>query len=229
MASKSPMILAHRGNLRGPDKARENTYETCSEAMKAGFGLEIDLRRDAKGRWYVSHDPASWRKETSLDRFIPLFGGHPDLPIAVNVKELESVRELAGLLVSGAFGRRAFLFDFELLEPKTPGRSQALVRSAASTSTAALAGRISDRNETVEQCLGIPAEHVWADEFDAEWLRSMHIEQVRNAGRQVWVVSPELHNHGLAEAKARWRSFAEWKVDGVCTDFAVEAAKFFCK
>jgi glycerophosphoryl diester phosphodiesterase len=223
------MILAHRGNLHGPDKARENSYDSCAQAMAAGFGLEIDLRRDAEKRWYVSHDYAPWRSEISLGRFEPLFRQWPEQPIAVNVKELDSVAELAALVGSGVFGRRAFLFDFELCEPKTPGRSQVALRRSEATSAAPLASRISDRNEPIEQCLAIPAEHVWADEFDREWLEASHVERVRGAGRRVWAVSPDLHNHGLPEAKARWAAFAAWGVDGVCTDFAVEAVKFFCK
>src|SRR4051812_24722623 len=109
-------ILAHRGNIDGPHRERENTVQACAGALAAGFGLEIDVRHGQTG-CYVSHDMAMPVAGNSLSRFVPLFRAHPDRPVAVNVKELDNVPALACLVRAGTFGRRAFLFDFELLEP----------------------------------------------------------------------------------------------------------------
>lgn len=59
------IIIAHRGNLEGPNPSRENSPEYIDEAIEAGFDVEIDVRcKDHK--FYLGHDepqyyvPMSW-------------------------------------------------------------------------------------------------------------------------------------------------------------------------
>ena len=114
-------ILAHRSNLAGPDRFTENSVEACRQALAAGFGLEIDLRRDEAGQFYISHDAAPHATGNLLDAYRPLFQAHPHLSIAVNVKETGFEEDLIALQRSGIFGGRSdFYFDFELLEPAMP-------------------------------------------------------------------------------------------------------------
>jgi hypothetical protein len=90
-----------------------------------------------------------------------------------------------------------------------------------------VAARLSDRNESLKQCLAIPAEVVWADEFDGLWLTDKEARAVKEAGRLLHVISPELHEFDRATMKRRWADFKAWGVDGVCTDYALEARDFF--
>ena len=220
-------ILAHRANLHGPNRATENSLDACAAALAEGFGLEIDVRRDRANRFYISHDPADWSQANALDTYAPVFGAARQQQIAVNAKELGYLRELAGLIERRVFGPRAFLFDFELLEPATPGASQRAIRTFADATAVPLACRLSDRSEPVAQCLGIPAEIAWADEFDRFWLTRAEVDALRADGRQVIVISPELHGFDDAARRRRWADFKAWGVDGICTDFAVEAREFF--
>ncbi len=220
-------ILAHRANLTGPRSAVENSLADCARALEAGFGLETDLRRDAAGAFYISHDPLPRTAANSLEAYTELFARHPSAELAINVKELGYEPELVALMKSGRLGARSFYFDFELLEPETPGAAQRKIKALPDGRGIALASRLSDRKEPLAQCLSIPADIVWADEFDGLWLTAKEVEAVRAAGRRLFVISPELHGFDATTMKRRWRDFREWGVDGVCTDFALQAREFF--
>ena len=221
-------ILAHRANVRGPEPENENTLAACERALAEGFGLETDLRRDLGGEFYIAHDPHPRTAANDLAPYAQLFRRWPDRVIAMNVKELGYAEALIALHADGALGDRAFYFDFELLEPETPGHAQRWLRSLPGGAGTPIAARLSDRGETLTQCLGIPADVVWADEFDSLWLREEQVQAVHAAGRRFFAISPELHGFSEAETRARWAEFRRWKIDGLCTDLALAARDFFC-
>ena len=220
-------ILAHRANLTGPKSVAENSLTACAAALAAGFGLETDLRRDAAGAFYISHDAHPRTPENSLEAYSALFEKYPSAELAINVKELGYESELIELMRSGRLGRRSFYFDFELLEPKTPGAAQRKIKSLPHGETVRVASRLSDRNEPLAQCLAIPGEVVWGDEFDRLWMTANDAHAVRTAGRLLCIISPEIHGFDLATMRRRWQDFKTWGVDGVCTDFPIEADRFF--
>jgi glycerophosphoryl diester phosphodiesterase len=220
-------ILAHRGNLRGPVPLSENTATTTATALKLGFGLEIDLRRDGAGRFYIAHDAQPWTRANDLDQFTRQFAQHGDRCIAINAKELGYAAELISLQLSGRFGSNSFYFDFELLEPEQRGYTQRLIRDLPQGGRVRLASRLSDRGEPLATCLSIPADIVWADEFDSFWLTEQDRTAVRDAGRLFYVISPELHGFNEAMMMKRWADFKEWKIDGLCTDYPIAARQFF--
>lgn len=220
-------ILAHRANLAGPNPASENSLTATAMALAAGFGLETDLRRDSQGRFYIAHDRAAWSEANALDRYVELFHSHPACSVAMNVKELGYEDELIALQCSGALGTASFYFDFELLEPHSPGAAQRKLRALPNGAQTRLAARLSDRGESLAQCLRIPAEIVWADEFDALWLAVDYVQAVHRAGRAFYVISPELHGFDPEARRRRWDDFRQWGIDGLCTDYALEAREFF--
>jgi len=220
-------LLAHRANLHGPEPARENSLAACARALELGFGIETDLRRDANGNFYIAHDLAPRSQQNDFAAFAALFRRWPDRVIAMNVKELGYEPELIAVHAEGALGVRGFYFDFELLEPATPGLAQRRLRALPGGAKTPLAARLSDRGETLAQCLSIPAEIVWADEFDRLWLTREDVEAVHAAGRQFFAISPELHGFSEADRRRRWAEFQAWGIDGLCTDFPVAARAFF--
>lgn len=222
-----PVLLAHRANLHGPDPAHENSLDACAHALELGFGVETDLRRACDGRFYISHDPGPHSAANDFAAYSALFRRYADRVIAMNVKELGYEADLIALEAAGALGERAFYFDFELLEPAAPGGTQRILRTFPGGADTPLAARLSDRGETLEQCLAIPAQFVWADEFDSLWLTEEHVRAVHEAGRAFYAISPELHGFSTEERRRRWREFGDWGIDGLCTDFSVEAAEFF--
>lgn len=223
----SPLILAHRGNLQGPDRRTENTVGAYCEALHSGFGLEIDVRRNSDGDYYIAHDAVTDRPDLLLREFESHFRACRDALVAVNVKELGYEIELAKMVSEGVFGDQAFLFDLELLEPAAAGRAQRLIDSAGLGSKVRMASRLSDRSEPLQQALSIPGEIVWADEFDSFWLTKEYVEAVHDAGRRFYMVSPDLHGFPREARLRRWAELSAWGIDALCTDFAFEARAFF--
>ena len=222
-------ILAHRANINGPEPARENTLSATRHALELGFGIETDLRRDAQGRFYIAHDPQPWTGQNDLAGFSALFREFSSRTIAMNVKELGYEPDLVALQQAGELGARSFYFDFELLEPRTPGRSQRTICALPGGDMTAMAARLSDREESLAQCLSIPATVVWADEFDSLWLTEQEVAAVHAANRRFYAISPELHGFDEATRKKRWQDFRDWGIDGLCTDYALSAKKYFLR
>ncbi|HEX3890383.1 MAG TPA: hypothetical protein VHX90_05975 [Verrucomicrobiae bacterium] len=220
-------ILAHRANLDGTEPTRENSFAAVQRALELGFGIETDLRCDSQKHFYIAHDPQPWTKENDFAKFAALFRQFSNLTIAMNVKELGYEADLVALQKSGDLGRKSFYFDFELLEPKTPGGSQRLIQKLPAGEKISMAARLSDRGESLGQCLSIPANVVWADEFDSLWLTRGEVEAVHAAGRRFYAISPELHGFDEAARLKRWQQFKDWKIDGLCTDYALSAREFF--
>lgn len=68
------LIISHRGNLDGPDPARENTTEYIAEAASAGFEVEVDVwllggkfrlghdgpGEEVSGDWLLENDGVLW-------------------------------------------------------------------------------------------------------------------------------------------------------------------------
>lgn len=49
------IFISHRGNLRGRDDSRENTWAYILEAIEKGFHVEIDVWY-IDGKFYLGHD-----------------------------------------------------------------------------------------------------------------------------------------------------------------------------
>ena len=49
------ILIAHRGNIDGPDSKRENSPEYIKDALNRGFDVEIDVWYH-NNRWYLGHD-----------------------------------------------------------------------------------------------------------------------------------------------------------------------------
>lgn len=215
--SHETTVLAHRGNTDGPDRNGENGLVSIHRALQAGWGLELDIRRDAGGRFYISHDPARWTPGTDADAVFALLRRHPKALVALNLKELGYEAELLTYLDGQGVAGRCVLFDMELIEP-VPGETARTFRRLHATIP--LAARVSDRREPIERALAVPGTSVvWLDEFDGPWATRADVRRLRAAGRRVWAVSPDLHGFPLRETRARWDDFVEWGVDGICTDY----------
>ncbi|MGE0813465.1 MAG: hypothetical protein AB7O28_16055 [Vicinamibacterales bacterium] len=212
-----PVVLAHRGNARGPDPAGENRLPAIASALARGWGLEIDIRRAADGRFYVAHDPQPSADVMPAGAVCAALRRHPRAAVALNLKELGDEAALLAFLDAEGVTRQVCLFDMELLEP-VPGATARALR--ALHPTVALAARVSDRDEPIVRALAVEAAAtIWLDEFDGPWTTAADVARLKRAGRVVWAVSPDLHGRPLAEAERRWLDFLAWGVDGICTDY----------
>jgi hypothetical protein len=219
------LILAHRGNLTGPEPARENMLDRMADAMSLGFGLETDIRRRGNGTLYISHDPMPnglADGSDNADRHAAIWRASPLLLIALNVKELGWNSALVDFVTANQLDPQVMLFDMELIEPVPGGMARDLHRLHPPLH---LAARVSDRGEPLERALGIPeATSIWLDEFDELWATCDSIQRLKDAGRMVHAISPELHGFDADTRRRRWDDFAVWGVDSLCTDYPIEAA-----
>jgi hypothetical protein len=56
------LLIAHRGNLSGPNKNYENKPDYIVEAINKGYDAEIDLRFDEKSeQFYLGHDSNQYK------------------------------------------------------------------------------------------------------------------------------------------------------------------------
>lgn len=54
-------LIAHRGNINGPNKSRENSLEYIDEAINLGYDVEIDIRHDSQEKkLYLGHDESQY-------------------------------------------------------------------------------------------------------------------------------------------------------------------------
>jgi glycerophosphoryl diester phosphodiesterase len=217
-----PIILSHRGNLVGPCASAENRLSSIRAALECGWGVETDIRRDRDGRFYISHDPQPSAHETPAEDFFALFRAYPDATIALNIKELGSEAALIDLLDHEDVAGQTFLFDMELLEQHA-GATARTFRTLHPTIQ--IAARISDRGESIEQALAIDvASVIWLDEFDGPRFTAPDVQRLKNAGRTVYAVSPDLHGKPADDCRRRWQDFIGWGVDGICTDYPAALA-----
>lgn len=52
-------LIAHRGNIDGPNPSKENNPEYIEQAIARGFDVEIDLRYNHKN-FYLGHDESQY-------------------------------------------------------------------------------------------------------------------------------------------------------------------------
>ena len=53
-------LIAHRGNVNGPDPLTENTPEKIESAIAAGYDVEIDIWYDEEGKLWLGHDEPTY-------------------------------------------------------------------------------------------------------------------------------------------------------------------------
>jgi glycerophosphoryl diester phosphodiesterase len=213
-------VLAHRGLTAGPDRARENALPALAEAAAHGFASEFDVRTGADGRLVLTHDPAPWAPAHDAARFLadpPGDGLH-----AFNVKERAALLDALDMIEDAGTMARFFFFDFELA---CPDEAPAL-RAHVAARGGAVARRLSDREPVLDAILADAwAEHVWLDEMDGPWAGREVIARLRDAGKRVWFVSPELHRpQPLAALRRRWQEVRAAGVHGICTDHPLALA-----
>ena len=73
MSKTREMIkISHRGNLRGPNKDRENNPQYIKEALEKGYNVEVDVWLQGT-KLFLGHDEPQY--ETNIE-FLMLFSKH---------------------------------------------------------------------------------------------------------------------------------------------------------
>jgi len=169
-------LIAHRGLWE--ERACRNSRESFLRAWAAGYGVETDVR-DLAGSLVISHDmPRGGEQpfEQFLDDYVA--AGRVGT-LALNIKS----DGLAGSVQEACMARGIdtyFCFDMSI-----PDARAYLQRGMP------VFGRLSELESPsafTRSCAGI-----WLDAFDSCWFDGQVLRSLRAEGRDVCVVSPELH------------------------------------
>jgi glycerophosphoryl diester phosphodiesterase len=207
------IILSHRGYwLSAHEKNCQVAFE---RSFSLGFGIETDVR-DFNGQLVISHDTAK-SNAMPLEAFFALYLKYRDRPkLALNIKADGLQDELHRQIA--AFGiDNYFLFDMAVPDGLGYLRRGMTVYTRHS------------EYEPIPPYYKL-ASGVWLDEFDGHWLSDEVIKDHIEAGKNVCIVSPELHNRSH---KMEWAQYKELEQRlgkdrlMLCTDLPEQAKGFF--
>lgn len=199
-------ILAHRGLWKSPGE--KNSLAALTLALRHGFGLETDVR-DCAGELVISHDPP----RTGAPPLRSLLQEYRRLgatgTLALNIKADGLARPLRILLAE--FGiENYFVFDMSVPDMLAYAREEMPFYSRLSELEPAPA--------MLERCRGI-----WLDAFQDDWYDAANVSQYLHSGKQVCVVSPELHGRLRDSVWGLLRQVASSDAPlSCCTDFPEE-------
>ena len=205
-------FLAHRGLWYKPHE--RNQAEALRLALSQGFGLETDVR-DAAGQLVISHDPPI-ASEPLFSELLALYRTlESTAPFAINVKADGLRTGLKWLLEQNQL-KNYFCFDMSV--PETLAYRREGIRYFTRES-----------EYEPHSALYDDAAGVWMDMFHNDWITREHIVRHLDAGKQVAIVSPELHRRAHESFWERLRQDGLARYPGVmlCTDFPESARGFF--
>jgi len=205
-------IISHRGYWQ--QTVEKNQVIAFERSFSLGFGTETDLR-DRHGQIVISHDMAD-DSSMLLDELFSIFNRYDKaLPLALNIKADGLQQKLKAALQQ--FGIKNY-FVFDMSVPDTIGYMDAGIHFFSRQS------EYEPQPAFYSQCKGI-----WLDSFKDIWYTNDLIRDHLDRGKQVAVVSPELHKRNHLSL---WRQLKEDKLyqsDNLilCTDIPEQAAGFF--
>ncbi len=208
------IILSHRGWWI--DQSEKNTTIAFRRSFENGFGTETDVR-DLCGELVISHDMPG-EEAMKLDAFLDLFVSiDPSLPLAINVKS----DGIFDLLASSM--ERYEIINWFAFDMSVPDLVQYKERNIP----------FFTRQSDIEPSPALLefADGVWVDQFFEPWLTRSILLAHLSVGRQVCLVSPDLHHR---ENSIPWQEWRGWIADDLslndlmlCTDNPDLAADFF--
>jgi hypothetical protein len=205
-------IISHRGYWR--NVGEKNQEIAFRRSFELGFGTETDIR-DASGKLVIAHDPPKG-SEITVERFLQIYLEYDrSLPLALNIKA-DGLQTRLKVLLEKYLIANYFVFDMSI--PDAIGYQQQGLKAFT---------RHSDI-ETVPY-LYKSVIGVWIDGFESDWVDETAIITHLDAGKQVCIVSSELHKR---DYRPFWERLAKMSIINhpylmICTDYPEEAKKFF--
>lgn len=204
-------VLSHRGCWRD-FSAESNKKVSFERSFDMGFGTETDLR-DICGKIVISHDMPSG-DEMTFEEMLGIMGGR-NLPLALNIKADGMADEILRILEKYDH-TNYFTFDMSIPDMVFQMEKGLNVFTGMSD--------ILPAPVLPENACG-----VWLDSFRSDWFTEGDIAELLEAGKQVCIVSADLHGH---DTEAQWKKirrfpFMESKDLLLCTNEPQRAARFF--
>lgn len=188
--------------------------DALERALRSGYGVETDVR-DAAGVLVIAHDPPVGLvpRATELLSLARTHGTH--LPLALNLKA-DGLRSRLLELLKDQPGQNYFCFDMSAPETLACHRDGL---------------RFFTRESEIESApvLYRQSAGVWMDMFESDWIQPSDLLRHLESGKEVALVSPELHNrpHLAFWQRLRDAGLASEQRLMLCTDFPAAADSFF--
>lgn len=206
------IFLSHRGLWK--TRNEQNTLRAFNWAWESGFGIETDIR-DALGTLVISHDPPVERCVLVEDFFAFYQAREYQVPLALNIKADGLQKPLKELLQKYEI-ENYFVFDMSV-----PEALEYLSEDF----------KVFTRQSEYEcrPAFYPEAQGVWIDYFLTDWVGEETLVYHLWYGKQVCLVSPELHGR---DHLPFWEELREMTIikDArlmLCTDYPEEAKDFF--
>jgi glycerophosphoryl diester phosphodiesterase len=206
------IVLSHRGYWKTP--AEKNTEAAFRRSFSLGFGTETDVR-DLAGELVISHDPPTGG-ELTFARLLQIHAEYAGpLPLALNVKS-DGLQSRVAAAFAQQLPKDYFFFDMSI--PDALGYLQHGLTA------------FTRHSELEPECSFYErAAGVWIDCFYGDWIDEGTLARHLDAGKQVCLVSPDLHRR---DPVPLWHSLASMPVSRrpglmICTDRPEEAAQVF--
>jgi glycerophosphoryl diester phosphodiesterase len=204
------IIISHRGYWIKPEE--KNSMQSFINSIKLGFGCETDIR-DYRSELVISHD-ISGKNSTGINSFLELFKNE-SLLIAINIKA-DGLQTLLQESLNRYNITKYFVFDMSIPETKK---------------YISLGFNVFGRQSEFEQSIPFydKVTGVWLDTFEKIWYTEDTVNRHLQNGKQVCIVSSELHNRNYPE---HWQNLKSWSIvqnDNLilCTDYPEAARKYF--
>jgi glycerophosphoryl diester phosphodiesterase len=201
-------ILSHRGYWKTSEE--KNTEIAFRRSFELGFGTETDVR-DCAGKLLISHDPPQGGEVTVEEMLAYYRDANGSFPLALNIKADGLQTPLAEALQRHGV-ENYFLFDMSVPDALITARNGL---------------RFFTRQSELEPepALYDKAAGVWMDMFFGNWVRESDITKHLATGKQVCLVSPDLHKRPHLPF---WELVSTWKCHAnpnllLCTDHPEEA------
>ena len=211
----SSNILAHRGVWSERDHA--NGYAALKKAIELGFGIETDVR-DLNGRLVVSHDPPRSEHHLAFEDVLAMLQNSTAQPrVALNIKS-DGLQRWVKELLAVRFLNPTNFFVFDMSVPDTLGYLREGVPFYC---------RVSECEP--EPMFMNDSVGVWVDNFSGEFDQVEISKSLLDGGKRVAFVSPELHGrtHEDVWLSMRGKELHKYPAFELCTDFPIEAQRFF--
>ncbi|MBN2719115.1 MAG: hypothetical protein JXX14_24920 [Deltaproteobacteria bacterium] len=212
-------IIAHRGLWAHP--CNKNSEDALGRAFKNGFGVETDIR-DLNGTLVISHDPPTGNPFL-FEAFLQLYICNcketsytpNEMPLALNIKS-DGLAQMVRDALKKHKIHNYFVFDMSVPDLLIMQQEQLVTFT-----------RLSEYEPVPS--LYENAAGVWLDCFNKEWYDMQTIQTHLDAGKQVCIVSPELHKR---QHMKLWKNIKESTLYLntnllLCTDLPLEAQNFF--
>ena len=206
-------ILSHRGYWNG--EYPKNSLRAFERSFEHQFGTETDFR-DSNQALVISHDLPVSDALLAANFFSALASRDKSLPIAINIKS-DGLQTLIKKALVEFEVENYFLFDMSVPD------ALASIKAGLNVFT-----RHSDIE--LEPCFYKEATGVWMDALLSDtWLTPEAIATHLNAGKQVCIVSPELHGrlHLPFWERLKNNSVSLDPTLMLCSDFPEDARTYF--